>query len=82
MEALVISSLDKEMCRILKSDWFPAYNKDVQERDADGAFFIEAENEEGQKLKLKFRREQFLNDIYLTMYDNFYGDYLTSLKVG
>lgn len=82
MEALNISSFDKEMCRIIKGDWFPAYNKEVQEREDNGAFFIEAENDEGRKLKLKFRREQCLNDIYLTMYDNFYGDYLTSLKVG
>ena len=81
MEALNISSFDKEMCRILKGDWFPAYNKEVQEREDNGAFFIEAENDEGRKLKLKFRRERILTDICIVMYDDFYGDYLTSLRV-
>lgn len=82
MEALTISSFDKEMCRIIKGDWFPAYNKEVQEREDNGAFFIEAENDEGRKLKLKFRREYMLTGIFLVMYDYFYGDYLTSERVG
>lgn len=82
MEALNISSFDKEMCRIIKGDWFPAYNKEVQERDENGAFFIEAENDEGRKLKLKFRREYMFTGIFLVMYDDFYGDYLTSERVG
>lgn len=82
MEALNISSFDKEMCRILKGDWFPAYNKEVQEREDNGAFFIEAENDEGRKLKLKFRREYMLTGIFLVMYDDFYGDYLHSERVG
>lgn len=82
MEALNISSFDKEMFRILKGDWFPAYNKEVQEREDNGAFFIEAENDEGRKLKLKFRREYMCTGIFLVMYDDFYGDYLTSERVG
>lgn len=82
MEALNISSFDKEMCRIIKGDWFPAYNKEVKEREDNGAFFIEAENDEGRKLKLKFRREYMLTGIFLVMYDAFYGDYLTSERVG
>lgn len=82
MEALTISSFDKEMCRIIKGDWFPAYDKNVEERSEDGQFFITAENEEGRKLKLKFRRESMLTGIFLVMYDDFYGDYLTSERVG
>ena len=81
MEKLEISNFDKEMCRILKGDYFPSYDREVQERWEDGQFFITAENEEGRKLKLKFRREYLLDDIFIVMYDDFYGDYLTSLRV-
>ena len=79
MEKLEISNFDKEICRILKGDYFPAYNKEVEERWEDGRFFITAENEEGQKLKLKFCREYQYDDIVIVMYDDFYGDCLTSV---
>lgn len=82
MEALTISSFDKEMCRILKGDYLPGYNKNVQERSEAGQFFIVAENNEGRVRKFKFRKEWILNDICITMYDNFDGIFLGSVRVG
>lgn len=76
-----ISNLDKEMCRILKDERYSDYNLNVEERFEDGRFFIKAENEDGRVLKLKFLRAQDGDNVYILMYDDFYGDYLTSVRV-
>lgn len=76
-----ITNLDKEMCRILKDERYSDYNLNVEERFEDGRFFIKAENEDGRILKLKFLRAQDGDNVYILMYDDFYGDYLTSVRV-
>ena len=76
-----ITDFDKATCRILKDERYSDYDRNVTERSENGRFFIQAENEEGRVLKLKFLRAQDGKDIYILMYDDFYGDYLTSVRV-
>ena len=73
--------MDKALCRILKDERYSDYSYNVEERYEDGRFFIRAENEDGKVLKLRFNIAQDGDGAYLLMYDDFYGDYLTSVKV-
>lgn len=75
-----ITNMDKVLCRILKDERYSDYDRNVEERSENGRFFIRAENEEGRVLKLKFLRAKDGDNFYILMFDDFYGDYLTSVR--
>ena len=76
-----ITNLDKTMCRIIKDERYSDYNLNVEERCENGRFFIKAENEDGKVLKLKFIRAQDGDNIDILMFDDFYGDYITCVRI-
>ncbi len=76
-----ITNFDKATCRILKDERYSDYDRNVVERSENGRFFIQAENEDGKVLKLKFLRVQDGDSIDIMMFDDFYGDYLTCVRV-
>lgn len=76
-----ITNLDKTMCRILKDERYSDYNLNVEERCENGRFFIKAENEAGKVLKLKFLRAQDGDNIDILMFDDFYGAYITCVRI-